>query len=103
MLRSIFDSMKRTEYTAVAGIASVARSKEHKQWKAVEAKVSCLLAPSLSLRSLFCCEGDASLCSSFSCYASCRRLQVATIVSLHKCHLQALMPSHSECFAASAG
>ena len=40
-LRSIFDSMKRTEYSAVAGIASVARSKEHKQWKAVEAKVSC--------------------------------------------------------------
>ena len=39
-LRSILDSMKRTEYTAVAGIASVARSKEHKQWKVVEAKVS---------------------------------------------------------------
>lgn len=42
MLRNIFESMKRTEYTAVAGIASVARSKEHKQWKAVEAKVSCV-------------------------------------------------------------
>ena len=46
-LMSILDSMKRTEYMAVAGIASVARSKEHKQWKAVEAKVSCLWFPEL--------------------------------------------------------
>ena len=38
---SISNSLKRTQYMAVAGIASVARSKEHKQWKATEAKVSC--------------------------------------------------------------
>lgn len=39
-LMSILDSTKRPENVAVAGIASVVRSKEHKQWKAVEAKVS---------------------------------------------------------------
>ena len=45
VLSSLADSLKRREYAAVAGVAAAARTKEHKQWKAVEAKVRCLHIP----------------------------------------------------------